>query len=413
MTDDAMRFYKRIQKNKEEIHFIIITADELISDLIDLKFLEVDSTRVQREFERWIENFNIIINCKFFIEDKENAIFLEYLNGSYYWICIVSSNSGKYFLILDKNAELPKQHKSLAKQLKEAERDLEKIDYLLAEKIELDPNILLKTIATPDNDDEWKYLFMRAIELLNNNGYLDILIELLKTFKFKSSSEKAVIGKVEEISDKLMYELKNSKEDYLNNARHVSNLLPFVYNYNIIHNKNCAIENLKKLIKNDSRILVFDKSERSNCFERISKNIDIIKPDTNNSDRSSYFILAYYSTKHALDELNAYLKQEVSEIQNETKQYTMEISVSDYDEPDPYLIELYQYQKRLLEKAKVTEKGTENIALIDKDVSEITKKIYEYQIKLLEKELEKTDNDDEVLELTTKINDLQTRLEAV
>jgi len=357
LTDAAINFYRSIpDKTKALLEFI--QPDELINKLADRKvgLLESNYDGAKIKFENIVKDYHIISKNDIHIQDDETSIFLEYFNDDYYWICIVSSNSRKYFLILNKYAELPKGHKSLAKQLKEAEKKfLKNIDYLLAEKIELDPNILLKTIVIADRNNEWKYLFLRTIDLLNNNGYIDILIELLKTLEFKSSSEKNIMRKVEEISENLMHEQKNSKEEYLDNARNVLKLLPFVLNYNIEHdNKKDAIENLKTLIKNDSEILVFDKSERSNCFERILKYINVlIEKDTNNSDRSSFFKHAYDSSKHALDELNAYSKQE-------------EISVSDYNEPDPYLIELYQCQIGLLENAKGTEKITEKIALIDK-----------------------------------------------
>ncbi len=145
LNDYAMNFYKSIQIY-EEILFKVIASDEIIDELKDAGYLGANYNEAKKEFEKKIKEYNVLLNKDIYILDKDNSIFLEYLNEAYYWICIVSSIKDKYFLILDNKAKLPKDHKLLAELLTKTEQFLTDINYLLSEKTELDSDILLQTI---------------------------------------------------------------------------------------------------------------------------------------------------------------------------------------------------------------------------------------------------------------------------
>lgn len=379
LTDSAKQFYKAIKKNEPDIPFEIITADDLIKNLTERQDpdppLEANYAKAEREFDKRVKEYNIILNYDISIVDKENKIFLEYLNESYYWICIVSSIKGNYFLIVDKKANIPKDHKRLAEQLRTSESLLKDVKYLLSEKAELSPDKLLEAIVYCEKNNEGINIFKITIDLLSKNGYLDILSELFKNQTVRATVAKNdVIRKIENISEGLQNIKENWKEEFPSNAQCCSELLDFALEYNITHNKNSAIENLKELIKIHSKIIVFDKSKRSECLDKISGYIDIMIK-INGGKLSNYFESAYNFSKEALDILNSELK---TEIEDEDR-FTREFAKSDYlDQKD--LIEIYECQKKLLEKAG----NEENAFRIDK----------------------------EILELTSKINDLRTQLEA-
>ncbi len=373
LTDDAKNFIESIQESEENIPFEVITADELINNLIEVQDLEADYTKAEREFEKLVKEYNNVLNYNGYIEDKENKIFLEYLNKSYYWICIVSSIKGNHFLILDKKAEIPKDHKSLADQLRETENVLKDVRYLLAEKAELNSEMLLQAIIYCERNNEWKHVFKNTIELLSNKGYVDILSELFENPTVRTTvSKNDIIRKIEDISEKLLYGIENWKEEcYI--AQHCSQLLNFVYEYNIKNNEDSAVENLKTQIKIQSQILVFDKNKRTDCLEKISEYIDMLtKIDKEKLNKCFYFKFAYNSSKEALNRLDTELKKQmVVRYEENEDRYSSEYAASDYYNPDLYLIELYESQIKLLENAK----DEENVSWADKEISELTTEI--------------------------------------
>ncbi len=389
LTDSAKQFYESIKKNEPDIPFEIITADNLITNLTELPDppLEANYTQAEREFDKLVKDYNIILNYDISIVNKENNIFLEYLNDSYYWICIVLSIKGNYFLILDKKANIPKDHKSLAEQLRISESLLTNVKYLLSEKVELNSDRLLETIVYCEKNNEWINIFKNTIDILSKNGCLDILSELFKNPTVRVTvSEKEVIRKIENISEDIQNIKANWKEEYPSIARCFSELLDFAFEYNITHDKESAVGNLKALIKIHSKNLVFDKSRRAECLDKIFKYIGIIiKID--DGKLSNYFETAYNSSNEALNILNSEL---MTEIKDKDK-FTSKFAKSDYLDPKD-LIEIYECQKKLLEKAR----DEENILLIDKEVSELTNKIDGCQIRLPENTLyeDNLDNDE-------------------
>jgi|GEM_PF-3556854 len=376
LTDAAKLFYESIQKSEENIPFEVITTEGLIENLMNLPDnppLEADYGKVKREYERIVEEYNLILNYnyKVGIEDKENKIFLEYINESYYWICITTGN---YFLILDKKAELPKNHKYLAEQLKETENFLKNSNYLLAEKAELNPKRLLEMIIFCERNDEWKYVFKTTIELLSEKGCLDILIELLNNPRIRATvSVSDVIYKIEDVSEKLQRGIKNWREEFSDVAYCCIELLNFALEFNIRINKNNAVKNLKDLIKIYSKILVFDKDNKSEHFEKISYYIEKLV-ELNGEKVTECFDCAYKSSKEALKILNSELKQDVED----KDIFISKFAESDYFDPDLFSIELYEYQIKLLTKAH----DEDNDSWIENEISELNNKINELHLQM-------------------------------
>ncbi|VVB93606.1 Restriction endonuclease [uncultured archaeon] len=370
LTDSAKQFYNSIKKNEPNIPFEVVTVDELIKNLVEIPDnppLDADYTKAEREFEKLIKDYNIILNYGIFIEDKENNIFLEYLNKSYYWICIVSSVvKGNYFLVLDKTAKIPKDHKILADQLRINEDLLIDVKYLLSEKAELNPDRLLWAIVHCEKNSEWKYVFKKTIELLSKSGNLDILSELLKNPDIRDTvSENDVINKIEDISENLLHGIENWREEFCDTAQHCSQFLNFAFEYYIHkNNKDAAVENLKKQIEIHSQILVLDKSLRAECVEKISQYIDTLVKITGEK-LSDYYILAYEYSDKALKILNNDLeKQEASEDKDLSK-------FAKYDSAPYFFIELYEHQIKLLENVK----DEEHASWATKEILELDAKI--------------------------------------
>lgn len=383
LTDNAKQFYDSIKENEPDIPFEMVNVDDLIKYLMDIPDnppLEADYTKAEREFGKLVKEYNIILNYDIFIEDKENNIFLEYLNKSYYWICIVSSLvKGDYFLVLDKTAKIPKDHKELADQLK-SESLLTDVKYLLSEKAELNPERLLWAIVHCEKNNEWKHVFKKTIELLSKSGNLDILSELLKNPAIRDTvSENDVISKIEDISENLLHGIENWKEEFCDTAQHCSQFLNFTFEHYIkINNKDAAVENLKKQIEIHSQILVLDKSRRAECIEKISQYIDTLVKITG-ENLSNYYRLAYDSSNKALKRLNNDLeKQEADEDTDISK-----FAESDYSAPY-FFIELYEYHKKLLEKAR----NEENALWADEEISELNKKINDLHAQIERAEIE-------------------------
>lgn len=398
LTDNAKRFYKFVKEKEQNepnlnIRFEIITVDKLIKNLIDLQepLLEADFTKAERKFDKLVKDYNIILNYDIFIEDKENHIFLQYLNSSYYWICIVSTIiKGNYFLILDKTAEIPKDHKALADQLiseslLRSKSPLKDVKYLLSEKAEINPDRLLEAIVYCDGNNEWKRVFKKTIELLSKSGNLDILSELLKNPAIRDTvSENDVISKIEDISENLLDGIENWKEEFCDTAQHCSQFINFTFEHYIkINNKDAAVENLKKQIEIQSQILVLDKSRRAECVEKISQYIDTIVK-INGETSSNYYISAYDSSNKALKRLNNEL--ETQEVDKD--KYIRTFAESDYSAPYIF-IELYEYQKKLLEKAR----DEENASWADKEISELISKINELHAQIARAEIEEPDQE--------------------
>ena len=368
LTYSAKHFYESIQELEDNVPFEVITAEDLIKNLIGLPDtnppLEADYTKAEREFERIVKKYNFILNYEIFIEDKENNIFLEYLNESYYWVCIVSSGKGRYFLILDKRAKPPKDHKYLAEQLRETEKLLKDVKYLLAEKAELNPDWLLKVIVYCERNSEWKYVFKNTIELLSKKGYLDIIVELFENNTLRTTvGQRDVIVKVEDIAENLLMGIENWKEDFPNVARCCVELFNFAFEYNIENNKNNAVKNLKELMNIYSKKLVFDTPSRTESLERIFKYIQKLEK-INEGKSDEYFKVAYNKSKEALEILNNELKPVVG----------YEDRLISIDETD--LIELYECQIKLIEKARCEE----NAAWVDEERSKLDNKIEELRI---------------------------------
>ncbi len=335
--------------------------------------LEANYTKAEREFDKLVKEYNVILNYDIFIEDTENKIFLEYLNGYYYWICIVSSIKGNRFLILDKTAKIPKDHIGLAEQLRKSESLLKDIKYLLSEKVELNPDRLLEAIVYCERNNEWINTFKSTIDLLSKYGYLDILSELFKNPTVRATvSKNDVIRKIENISEGLQNIKENWKDEFPSKAQYCSEFLDFALEYNITRNKDSAVENLKALIKIHSKILVFDKGKRSECVDKIAGYVDKLI-EINGGKSSIYFESAYNSSKEALDILNSELE---TEIEDEDR-LTSEFAKYDYFDQNN-LIEIYECQKNLLEKAR----DEENALWADKMISELTNKINDLRAQL-------------------------------
>ncbi len=375
LTDAAKQFYESIKKNEPNIPFEVITAEDLIKNLRELPDtnppLEADYTTAKREFEKIVEKYNFILNHEVYIENKEENIFLEYLNGSYYWIGIVSSIKGRYFLILDKRAELPKDHKYLAEQLRETEDLLKDVKYLLAEKTELNTERLLEAIVYFERNNEWKYVFKNTIELLSKNGYLDILAELFENQTIRTTvSQNDVVSKIEEIAEKLLHGIENWKEDFPDVARCCVELFNFTFEYNVKNNEDKAVKNLEELVKIYSKKLVFDTPSRTESLGGISQCIQKLEK-INEGKSAKCFEFAYKISKKALEILNSELEPDTWE-ENRLR-LTDETIEADY--PDPSLIELYECQKMLLEKARCEE----NASYIDEEISKLNNKIEEFR----------------------------------
>ena len=191
-------------KEEDGILFSVHTPEEIIGKLKNGGIVLGDIDQIEDEFKTHIEGIAYVTGQKFYTD----GIFLEYVRGEYYWICLLSEHAGKKsFLLLDSDGNIPEGSRSLGEVMKEHDELLNDMMYLpQQEYLDLDPKKLLSIVACLDNSEShWWCIFDICINILIENGYYNIVGDIFKKIEKLNCDEEIIFGKAEDIGNRIWF----------------------------------------------------------------------------------------------------------------------------------------------------------------------------------------------------------------